>query len=77
MMLLGGNQNATFFFLRSNNNVMELTNGENDESQNVIWKCNVAFLQVFRDNFSSFGWQSAYLLSGNKNWHKRFGDTKL
>jgi len=34
-MLPGGNQNGTFFFLRSKN-VMELPNGDNDESQNVI-----------------------------------------
>ena len=55
---------------------MELTNGDNDESQNVIiWKFTLAFLQAFLDDLISFGWQSVYLLSGNKN--KRFGDTKL
>ena len=55
---------------------MELTNGDNDENQNVIiWKFTLAFLQAFLDGLISFGWQSVYLLSGNKN--KRFGDTKL
>ena len=55
---------------------MELTNGDNDESQNVIiWKFTLPFLQAFLDDLISFGRQSVYLLSGNKN--KRFGDTKL
>ena len=52
---------------------------EVDDSENVIWKCNFAFLQPFLNYSKSLRLQSAFLTILKFNWNQRLRDkrTKL
>ena len=58
-----------------NRYIGSLSNYDDDGSENVIWKCNLAFLQSFF-NYSVIVFEKCFLTILELNWNQRLGHKK-